>query len=210
MGGVYVSLREAPAFLSASWSERATLAALSTGMLEPAFSPQSQLSYFYSCRIALTSISGRAQPSATRHDIAAQCLANADRVAAASPDFAIAWYTGALAASITADWTGLNQRLRHAYRAGPFEQWIAELRIDLAEDNYAHLDPDLPDLHRADLRLLLSQDTGRRFLVPRYHALPGLRSHIDALLPELPPAGSTRFGNMVKRLAVDRSRTNGR
>jgi hypothetical protein len=210
IGGAYAAMREAPGFFSASWNERATLSALSTGMIEPAFSPQSQQSYFYACRIALTSISGRAQPSATRQNIAAQCLANADQVAAASPDLAIAWYTGALAASIAGDWPGMNQRLRQAYLTAPFEQWVAELRIDLAEDNYSHLDPDLEALHNTDLHLLLSQDTGRRFLAPRYYALAPLRSHIDALLPGMPEADSTRFHNMTQRLTVYRSRTNGR
>lgn len=208
--GLWGISQEAPPFFADSWGERTIVTAMLTDTIHPAPSIQSQLGYLFNCQVALTSLSGRAQPTSARQQIAQKCRDGADVITKASPTFSAAWQTGALAAASMEDWTGMNWRLRQSYATGRNEQWLAERRIDLAQAHTDQLDADLLPSYDRDLMLLLVMDGGRQFLAPRYHALADIRARIDPLLPALTEADRTRFLGITARLAVQRSRTNGR
>lgn len=208
--GLWGFTQEAPPFFADSWGEHTIVTAMLADTIRPAPSIQSQLGYLFNCQVALTSLSGRAQPTLARQQTAQKCRDGADQITNSAPTFSAAWHMGALAAAVMEDWPGMNWRLRQSYNTGRNEQWLAERRIDLAQSNLDRLDPDLLPSHDRDLLLLLLDDGGRRFLVPRYHALADLRTRIDALLPGLPADNRTRFQSMTARLAVERSRSNGR
>ena len=210
VAGLWGASQEAPPFFAEGWGERTVVTAMLSGTIHPAPSIQSQMGYLFNCQVALTSLSGRAQPTAARQQLAQKCLDGSDIITKSSPTFSAAWQMGALAAATLEDWPGMNWRLRQAYETGPNEQWLAERRIDLAQSQAGELDPDLPPYYDRDLTLLLLDDNGRRFLVPRYHALADIRARIDALLPRLPAENRTRFESLAGYLAVERSRTNGR
>lgn len=208
--GLWGVSQEAPPFFADGWGERTIIAAVQADTIRPAPSIQSQLGYLFNCQVALTSLSGRAQPTQARQQTAQKCRDGADQITNSAPTFSAAWHTGALAAATMEDWPGMNWRLRQSYNTGRNEQWLAERRIDLAQSNLDRLDPDLLPSNDRDLLLLLLVDGGRQFLAPRYHALADLRAVIDGLLPGLPIDDRTRFQNITARLAVERSRSNGR
>jgi hypothetical protein len=206
----YATVRELGPFATENLSERSTVTATAMGMLEPALSLQSQTNFLYHCRVAMTSITGRVQPTTIRRAILDVCRDGSQQIVANSPGFSVAWYTGALVASFTGEQAAMREWLSQSYATGPFEQWIAELRVDLAEDHFAQLTPQLVELHLADLRMLLSGDPGRRFLAPRYINFPGLRGRVDTILAGMDASGASRFRNIVERLSVEKGRTNGR
>ncbi|GLQ57936.1 hypothetical protein GCM10010862_51950 [Devosia nitrariae] len=184
--------------------------AVSSGTISPGLSNSSKLAYLFDCRVAMTSFTGRAQPTSVHQAIASRCLSDADSMTLVSPQFAVAWHTGALAAAMLQDWNGMNERLRRAYDNGRYELWQAELRVDLVEGNADRIEPDVWPRHLDDLRLLLRYDVGRLFLVARYHALPQLRQRIDLLVFDLADPDRIRFQNMAARAEKERLRLNGR
>lgn len=210
IAAAYTATVEVGPFATDRLSERSTVSAMANGLLAPALSLQSQTDFLYHCRVAMTSLTGRAQPSSVRADILETCADGSQAIVEDEPGFSAAWHTGALAASFAGDAQTMNDWLSQSYRTGPAEQWIAELRVDLFEDNIAKLDSGLTDLHLADLRMLLSNDRGRRFLASRYLLFPALRQRIDEVLLRTSEPDARRFGNIVERLAVEKARSNGR
>lgn len=210
LSAAYITMVEVGPFATERLSERATVRAMAAGIVAPGLSIQSQTDFLFHCRVAMTSLAGRAQPTAVREQILDACGDGSDAIVAAAPGFSAAWYTGALVASFTGEPEKLNQWLAQSYATGPFEQWIAELRVDLVEDNFAKLDADLVDRHLADLAIQLSNDRGRRFLASRYLAFPQLRERIDLLLTTASEPDARRFLNIVDRLRVEKERTHGR
>lgn len=210
LSATYVAVVEVGPFATERLSERATVRAVADRIVAPGLSIQSQIDFLFHCRVAMTSLAGRAQPSAVREKILGTCGEGSDAIVAAAPGFSAAWYTGALVASFTGEPEKMNRWLDQSYATGPFEQWIAELRVDLVEDNFADLDADLVDRHLADLAILLSNDRGRRFLASRYLAFPQLRERIDLLLTTASEPDARRFLNIVERLRVEKERTHGR
>jgi hypothetical protein len=208
--GLWTFIVEAPPFFSDGWSEQTMVEAASSGTISPGLSNASKLAYLFNCRVAMTSVTGRAQPTAVRQAIAYRCLKDADSMTSASPPFAVASFTGALAAATLQDWRGMNERLRQAYDNGRNELWQAEMRVDLVEANTEHIERDVWPRHLEDLRLLLLYDGGRQFLVARYHALHQLRRRIDLLVFGLAEPDRIRFQNMTARAEKERLRSNGR
>jgi hypothetical protein len=201
---------EAPFYFAEGWSEQTILNMAADDTVAVPLSTSARLIYLRNCQVALTSATGRVQPSAVRLDVASRCRASADAMTAASPNFAPAWYTGALAAGVASDWAGMNEGLREAYRHGRNEMWQAEARVDLVEDQADHIADDLWPQHFDDLRMLLRHDAGRSFLAVRHGVLRSLRLRLDLLALELPEPDRSRFANMVARTDKERLRSNGR
>ncbi|MEO8683575.1 MAG: hypothetical protein ABI414_01910 [Devosia sp.] len=210
LAGIRAASIEISPFLGSGSSEYAKVIGLASGQIGPGLSISSQLQFLFDCRVALASITGRAQPTATRQKVIATCVGASDRLVSQSPTFSAAWYTGALAMSFVPQRAGLNIRLRKSFETGPHELWIAELRTDLVLDNFDSLDADLIESSDADLLMLLGVDAGRQSLAPRYLSRPALQVRIDAQLARITAADRSRFQNIVERLDVERGRSNGR
>lgn len=170
----------------------------------PALSILSQNNALLDCATALGALQSLAMMYSTaeaRAQVAPKCLAMADDIAAHSPSSAYAWYVGALASAILRDWDGLNQRLAMSWRAGPTEQWIGELRVTLAEDNYARLNAQTIAANNADLNMLVLSHLGVRAIASRYVADPDFRERITAIVEGVPPEEQARFVANVRRFA---------
>ena len=207
--GAWAFAMEAPPYFAEGWGEPTIVNAVLIGSSNPALSNSSQFAFLFTCRVAMTSINGRVQPTAVRREIASRCRSEADKIVLSTPFFAAAWQVGALGSYILGDWAGLNQRLRHAYAHAPYQNWQAELRIDLVETAAEHVAAEIWPLHLNDLKLLLRYDSGRQFLVPRYLALQPLQGRIDALLGELAESDRLRFVALASRADKERQRNHG-
>lgn len=207
---IYVAKAELSPLVTQGLSERTTVRSMAAHMLSPGLSTQSRIDFLYHCRVALTSLTGRAQPSGVRRTLLETCSNASEAMVADTPGFSAAWYTIALVASFEHNSKRMNDALAKSYATGPFEQWIAELRVDLVTENIDKLDASLLDEHMQDLRNLLSNDRGRRLLAPRYLALPTLKPQVDGVLPQIEEPARRRFLNIVQRLLVEKGRTNGR
>ncbi|MCR6673592.1 hypothetical protein [Devosia ginsengisoli] len=176
----------------------------------PALSIMSQNNALLDCTTALDAMQSLAMMYSTveaRAEVAPKCLAMADRLVAQSPSNAYAWYVGAQASAMLEDWDGFNRRLAMSWRAGPTEQWIGELRVALAEDNYDRLDAQTIAANEADLHMLVLSLHGIRAIAARYVADPGFRERITAIVEIMPAESQQRFVANVRRFANGRARS---
>jgi hypothetical protein len=158
-----------------------------------------------SCREAIGGPYGRLQPTDTRRLVLEHCLASADAIVGESPSYAFGWFIGALAATTLGDVEGFNARLKNAQVTGPSEQWIAELRVGLVEDNYAHATADVLTRHDADLRLLVQSPRGIQSIAARYASEPDFKSRITTIVETMPEADQARFVAEVRRAMAQTS-----
>lgn len=175
----------------------------------PALSIMSQNNALLDCATALDGMQSLAMmynAAEARADVAPKCLVMADHLAAQSPTSAYAWYVGAQASATLEDWSGFNHRLAMSWRAGPTEQWIGELRVALAEDNYSHLDTQTLAANDADLHMLVLSLRGVRAIASRYVADPDFRERITAIVEVMPVESQQRFVANVRRFANGRAR----
>lgn len=150
---------------------------------------------------ALQSLAMAYRPQEEREQVPAKCQTMADRLADRSPNYSYAWYVGALASEKLGDWTGLNDRLAMSWRTGATEQWIGELRVALAENNYAQLGELMIRANDADLRMLVLSSRGVRTIAQRYVANPEFRERITVIVESMPPQNQARFVADVRRYA---------
>lgn len=154
--------------------------------------------------VGLNSLRARYLSDAERQSLAPHCTTLADSVASGSPSNSYAWQVGAMAAAQQQDWDGMNARLSLSQRTGKTEQWIAELRVALAETNYAQLNAATIAGNDSDLRMLVLSDRGIRAIAFRYVDDAGFRERITDIVETLPTENQQRFISAVRRFAVAR------
>ncbi|MBN9308300.1 hypothetical protein [Devosia sp.] len=196
-GGVAAAYSEASSYLSGGSAADDSFAAFTSGQPKSGLSVASARYVLDGCFDATTSLRGRLQPTPLRRAIAGLCLAQADAITDRMPSYSYAWYIGALAAAALDDPPSLADRLRHSQQTGPTEQWIAELRVALAEDHLADLPADVRDLNERDLALLVRSTRGIASIAQRYVGDPAFRERITRIVETMPPDQQQRFVSSV-------------
>lgn len=150
------------------------------------------------CLRTVTSIQGRLLYGESR----TQLLENCDRVAAAitvmSPNNAYAWYFQAYLALQNEDENVFNFALLRSYEFGPTEQWIAELRVPLAERGLSSLNAQALGGHQKDLGLLVQSRRGIGSIARRYVRDQGFRARITDVVEALPQPTQQQFLRTLK------------
>lgn len=204
--GAAVAYVEAKSYLSAGILPRERFDVLASGNVDLGLSTASRMLVLNNCYEAMTSVAARLQPAARRSAVASNCLIAADRISAGEPASSFAWYVAALAASENSDAASMTQRLRMSQISGPSEQWIVELRVNLAEDHLATLTPDALAGHEGDLSLLAQSQRGVASIAQRYVRQADFRERITALVEMLPAEQQQRFLEYVRAAADQLSR----
>jgi hypothetical protein len=200
-GGAYAAYGEVRSYFSSGATPQERFAALAAGTQVAGPSIASARLLLDNCSEAMEGVYGTLQPKARRDAVAATCLAQADAITDVMPSFSYAWYIGAAAARATGDDIGFADRLREAQRTGPNEQWIAELRVTLAENNIDLLPEDVRRLNDADLALLVISDRGIASIADRYVQNPAFRKRITAIVEQLSEDEQARFVTKVEAAA---------
>ncbi len=200
-GGAITAHAELNPFAVGATDAKSRFAALASNAYRPAASVLSKRLLLDTCLEAVTGIYGRLQPGEDRRTVVARCLEQADAIVAGAPSFSYGWYVGALAAAELGDVTGFNTRALQSQITGPTEQWMAELRAALVEDNIAVADDAVMARHAADLRLLVASPRGIRSISRRYVAEPAFRARIAAIVEAMPEADQARFVATVRESA---------
>lgn len=200
--GAAVAYVEAKAYLAAGILPKERFDALAAGGIDVGLSTASHTLILNNCYEALTSVTARLQPAARRRGVAANCLLVADGISAGEPANAFAWYVAALAAAHNDDLPTMTERLRMSQMSGPSEQWIVELRVNLAEDHLAALTPEVMAGNDRDLTLLAQSQRGVASIAQRYVRQADFRERIIALVEQLPAEQQQSFLYNV-RLAAD-------
>lgn len=199
--GAAVAYVEAKSYLSAGILPRERFDVLASGDIDIGVSTASHMLVLNNCYEAMTSVTARLQPAVRRSAVATNCLKAADAISAGEPVNAFASYVAAVAAADRGDIPGMTQRLRMSQLTGPSEQWIVELRVNLAEDHFAALTPDALAGHDRDLTLLAQSQRGVASIAQRYVRREDFRARITALVEKLTPVEQQRFLEHVRAAA---------
>ncbi|MEQ1771108.1 MAG: hypothetical protein ABL879_14840 [Devosia sp.] len=180
---------------------RNTIVALEEGDLRPGLSHRSAQAVLSDCVGVLGSFYFLTRPTPQRHALANTCAALASTAAAAMPAFSYAWYVLAATADIVGDVPQVNAGLLASQGTGANEQWIAELRVDVADDRFAELSPAVLAGHEQDLRLLVTSHRGVEKIARRYVDEPGFRERITRIVETLPPEAQRLFLSYLQQAA---------
>lgn len=127
------------------------------------------------------------------------CLDQADTAIARMPSYALGWYAKALFSYQLGEPKAGEAALIKAQQTGRHEQWIAEGRVQLAEDHFSTLSLAALSGHQKDLELLAQSARGVASVARRYTTQPEFRERITLIVEQLPPEDQVRFLNNVRR-----------
>lgn len=145
------------------------------------------------CVQLLASVHGLALRTELRKSAITNCAEAADDFIAQSSIDARAWYVLARVAAERKDAAGLNRALLRAHELAPAEQWLAEQRVQLAEEHLADLEPSVLAGHQQDLALLVTSTRGVKAIARRYAAVPSFRERVTAIAETLPAEQQARL-----------------
>lgn len=195
--GTWVGFREASPYFNNGIEDVERFSSLANKEPSPGPSIASGRLVLDNCVYTVSSVYARLQPAARKAGAIDNCLKAADAITRSNPSSSYAWYVGALTAGMAGDITGMNERLLKSQLTGPTEQWIAELRVPLAEDHLAELAPDVRANHDRDLRMLVASTRGIASIAGRYVAEAHFRDRITAIVETMSEADQRRFVSKV-------------
>jgi len=153
------------------------------------------------CLEAIAGPVGMAQPSGRRIAMLKNCQSLAENAASSNPTFALAWYIAAYSSAELKQYELFNYQLAAAQKTAPNEQWLATLRVNLAEDNLSRLSAEARAGNDADLKLLVRSRLGVASIASRYVAQTNFRERITSIVETMSNAEQTRFVNYVRAAA---------
>ncbi len=200
--GAVTAYQEFEVFASGGLGPADRFAALRQGEYHDAPSILAKRLVLDACVEAINGIYGIMQAPEDRTGMLEHCRLEADHITAEAPTYAYAHYVGALAAAELGDTEGFNSRVLAAQITGPREQWIAEQRVALVEDEFPVAIPEVLTRHDADLRLLVTSNRGVDSISQRYVRQPDFRERITAIVETMPEADQRRFISRVRQAAA--------
>jgi hypothetical protein len=186
-------LAEVRPYLQASAPPRQLISAISTGKLTSGFSTLSQRMTLDDCAYSMQSTLGQLLATADRNALGIACGAIAAKVVTSSPASSYGWFVTALAASQGGNLDLMNRALERSQITGPFEEWVAEDRVGLAERWYAELSPSARASHDKDLALLVRSQPGIVSIGKRYVNDAQFRDRITAIVGTMGPRDQANF-----------------
>lgn len=126
------------------------------------------------------------------------CLNRTDASLEDMPTHALGWYAKSLLSYKLGRPEAGEAALINAQVTGRHEQWLAEGRVQLAEDNLATLSPTAFEGHIKDLELLVQSRRGVASVAQRYATQPQFRERITSVAETLSAEDQLRFLNNVR------------
>jgi hypothetical protein len=156
-----------------------------------------------SCHYGLTSELALVRPAEEIERFAVACRNYSQAVAASMPTNSYAWLVLANASRALGDMPSMNRSLELSQLSGPNEQWLAERRVVLAEDNFDELSDAAKTGNARDLAMLATSYRGVKTIAKRYVTDEAFRNRITTIVSGLPADIQRRFLSSVKRAAQE-------
>ncbi len=166
--------------------------------LQPAYSISANTEAIAGCLRVVNGAESLFLPQNMRFGVVRSCRALARDITAASEDNAYAWFALAKFAQILGQTAMFNHALERAYATGPTEQWIAEQRVELAEEALETLSSRALSGHKKDLALLVRSPRGIRAIARRYLRDAGFRDRITQVVEALSADDQVRFVSLIR------------
>lgn len=194
----WVAFVEVRPFLGGGTDQATRYQAQVNGSVQVGLSNFSQGLVLDDCLEAVTTIFGRLQPTHERMAVLGHCLTQTRKITRLAPTNSYAWFTQALISSFNGDAAELNSSLKNSRAMGQNEQWIAELRVELAEKERSELDAANLVGHDQDLRMLVGSSRGIRAIARRYLTQQDFKQRITDLVETLDEDLQRRFVERVR------------
>lgn len=193
VGGILASTQEISPYLTDYLPQPDRISAYIDGTSVPGLAISTQTAYLLGCYDLMRSSALYAQSPQQDKDLTKICHDAAEHLANQTQTNALAWFVLAFAAAKTGNLDAMSDALRNSYLTGPNEQWIALLRIPLAEINRPRLDADMQHFGDLDLGMAAKSNTGTAGIVDLYSNDPTFREHLTRIVEQSSPAEQQQF-----------------
>ncbi len=153
------------------------------------------------CLEALAKPFGMAQPTVRRKKIFSSCQDLALNIVNMNPSYSYAWFIAAFSSVGLGQYEDFNYQLEQSQNTAPNAQWLAELRVNLAERHKDNLVPSTQRGQERDLILLVKSKRGVANIARRYVSDISFRQRIILLVEVLPEDEQAKFVRNVKEAA---------
>lgn len=192
-------VREFPVLDYGGQQSISTTVAIAQDSLSPPYSFYGQKRLMSACIQGMTGVWQAVAPDDQRVAHAKTCLNHSLNYASHTTVDSLSWVVAARASYILGDQEALNRYLDYARRSGPNEQWVAALRVALAEDAMPLLDADNAEDHKSDLALMVMSRSGIAAIARRYWADQDFRERITSVVEQMSNDDQRRFVSSVRR-----------
>lgn len=145
------------------------------------------------CHEVAKSVFARAQPRGRRESLFEACNAIALETVSAAPTMAVAWAVAASTAVELGRVDAFNANLLASIKVAPQEQWLAKVRVDLIEDNFAIAGDALRAAETGQIKVLVQSRLGIGGMAQRYINEPDFRERVTSAVETLPADDQRRF-----------------
>lgn len=177
--------------------------AIVRGDLEGGYSFYGQKRLMAACMQGMTGIWQSLAVAEQREAHAGNCLGYALSYTSVTPVDSLSWTVAARASFYLSDQEAMNRYLSYAWNSGRNEQWVAGLRVSLAEDAWNILSEVNQKNHKIDLGLMVISRSGIAAIADRYWSDGKFRERITEVVEGLPVGDQRRFISSVRRAAVN-------
>lgn len=192
-------VREFPVLAYGGQQSLSTTVSIAQDRLHPAYSFYGQKRLMSACAQGMTGIWQTVAPSDQRLAFAEACLNHALKYASHTTIDSLTWVVAARSSYILGDYEALNRYLDYAWRSARNEQWVAALRVGLAEDAKSRLDANNTENHKSDLALMVMSSSGIAAIAGRYWSDEDFRERITSVVEQMSNEDQRRFVSSVKR-----------
>lgn len=153
------------------------------------------------CFEVTTSLYARLKSSVERQVVVQTCDQQIEKILESNPTNGLAWFAKALVGHLQDDERALNKGLTMSRQVAPYENWIAELRVDLSEDARASL--SIQNLHGndEDLLRLVNSWRGIQAITARFEKDLLFRERVIGLVEELDEITQAQFIRAIRTRA---------
>jgi hypothetical protein len=204
LAGASAAYRELSLLWAVNGSPSDIVARLSSSeMIEP-LALRSEYALIEACYQASFSLSMMIQPLATRAQLMDSCRRRLSIIEERSPVNGFAWVVSAELDGYREDAQALARDLRMSISAAPYEQWLAQRRVEVVE-RYGNL---VGSTTRADedqdLAVLVASSRGIQFVARRYLQDAAFRDRVLAVVEALSETQQARFIAEVRRVSSEK------
>ncbi len=197
--GGYVTAREIQAFVSYGETPAQHVSAFVPAPPPIPLSSDGQVSIAQDCQATSWALDTLLRTVEERQSVVRSCYALDTEITTHSPTNGFVWAMAAYAAGESGQSENFKAALQQSFQVSPFEQWIAEYRVDLSERYSTLMSPALFDLERKDLAMLAQSKKGIRSIAERYANSPDFREKVVEVVSGLPDSDQRRFLAEVKK-----------
>jgi hypothetical protein len=177
---------------------------LALGQVDAGLSLQARQNALFRCVEAVSSTRHLVQPRSVSDAVRDNCTQLAEHALRQNPAHSLASLVMAVMRKDAGDLDGMVAALERSQDSAPAEQWLAGMRVELAESVRPEVGDNALNFMNDDLALMAQSYTGVVAIAERYVRQPDFRERITVIVDTLPEDVQARFLRWVEIAAGSR------